>query len=389
MRAALATLAWRWRGYLCTGIALASLCVPHVARGDDEDLARLRARIAQVQQRLEQTREERDEVREGLRDVERDIGAISHDLKLLRERLSAVERARTALERRQQQQRTRLQVQQRQWREHIRAAYIARGGETSAIKILLNHDNPATLQRMWVYHGYIARARTQNISALRAAAQELNAGHAQLLERTRELRDLLARQAREKTALQQLLTRRRTLLTELNRRIESHSVRLDRLRRDEQRLTRLVEEVGRTVAAVPFPSGRGMRFAQAKGRLPLPLAGTLQARFGAPRLGTEVKWQGIFLAAPAGADVKAIFPGRVAYADWLRGFGLLLIVEHDDGYMSLYGHGQSLYKKVGDAVAAGEVIGSAGQTGGFSAPGLYFEIRHRGQPRNPLEWCRR
>lgn len=386
MHAALASCR---RVYLCAGLALAAAWLPCRAYGDDDDLARLRARIADVQQRLEQAREERDEVRERLRDIERDIGAASHGLKLLRERLSTAERARAALERRQQQHRARLQAQQRQWREHLRAAYIARGGEASAIKILLNHDQPATLQRMWVYHGYIGRARARNISALRAAAQELNAGHAQLIERTRELHDLFARQSREKAALQQLLARRRAVLTELNRRIESHSVRLDRLRRDEQRLTRLVEEVGRTVATVPFPTGRGQRFAQLKGRLPLPLAGKLQAKFGTPRLGTAVKWQGIFLAAPTGAQVRSIFPGRVAYADWLRGFGLLLILEHDDGYMSLYGHGQSLYKKVGDWVEAGEVIGSAGETGGFAAPGLYFEIRHRGQPRNPLEWCRR
>lgn len=359
------------------------------ARADDADLARLRARIAEVEARLAQTREERDDVREQLREVERDIGRTADESRNLRAQLAAADRTRAGVEREQQRRRGELRAHERQWRRYVRAAYMSGGGEFSTLKFLLHQDDPAVLQRMWVYHRYVARARSNNLQALRDAVQALNAGHAQWLARTAELRALNAEHAQKQQVLRQLQARRQAVLRELNRRVEGHSTRLARLHRDEQRLRRLVDDVERTVASVPFPQGRGLRFGDFKGRLPLPATGRIEARYGTPRQGTDLKWQGIFLAAPAGAEVKAVFPGRVAYADWLRGFGLLLILEHGDGYMSLYGHGQSLYKKVGEWVAAGEVVGSAGQTGGFPRPGVYFEIRHRGEPRNPLEWARR
>ena len=137
----------------------------------------------------------------------------------------------------------------------------------------------------------------------------------------------------------------------------------------------------------PFPSLDG-RFADYKGKLPLPVKGTISARYGAPRNTGELKWRGIFLSAPEGRNVVSVFRGRVAYADWLRGFGLLMVVEHGDGYMTLYGHNQSLYKEAGDWVEAGQTIASIGNTGGPSETGLYFEIRHDGEPRNPLDWCK-
>jgi len=130
------------------------------------------------------------------------------------------------------------------------------------------------------------------------------------------------------------------------------------------------------------------RFRKYKGKLPLPARGKIVARYGAPKNIGDLRWRGLFLAGREGQDVRSIFRGRVAFADWLRGFGLLLILDHGDGYMTLYGHNQSLYKEVGDWVEAGQVIAGMGNTGDITQPGLYFEVRHNGKPRDPLLWCR-
>ena len=135
------------------------------------------------------------------------------------------------------------------------------------------------------------------------------------------------------------------------------------------------------------PAAPGARFASLKGRLPLPLAGRVTARFGDDKGIGQLKWRGAFIAAREGQEVRAVHRGRVAYADRLRGFGLLLILEHGDGYMTLYGHNQSLYREVGEWVDAGQVIAAAGNTGDAPQAGVYFEIRHDGEPDDPLRWC--
>ena len=177
---------------------------------------------------------------------------------------------------------------------------------------------------------------------------------------------------------------------------------MDRLRRDEARLARLIEGLGRIVAH-PRPAPQAQRpalrnertpdaslpadaFARLKGRLALPARGELVGRFGAPREASGTTWKGVFIRAEAGAEVKAIAPGRIVFADWLRGFGNLAIVDHGDGYLSVYGNNEALYKAVGQAVNAGDPIASVGNSGGNTETGLYFELRHLGQPIDPLKW---
>jgi septal ring factor EnvC (AmiA/AmiB activator) len=154
-------------------------------------------------------------------------------------------------------------------------------------------------------------------------------------------------------------------------------------------MTRLVRELHTALTRAPTPEPPvGKASVDKGGRWRLPVQGRLIARFGSPKEIGDLRWRGIFLATPEGQEVKAVTRGRVAYADWLRGFGLLVVLDHGGGLMTLYGHNQSLYKGVGDRVEAGEAIAASGNTGGPAQPGLYFEIREYGEPRNPLDWCR-
>jgi septal ring factor EnvC (AmiA/AmiB activator) len=199
---------------------------------------------------------------------------------------------------------------------------------------------------------------------------------------------LLDRQRSQRDALETSRRERGELLADLNRDIHNTKQRLSQLKEDEQSLQELVKRLRRALAEIPSPRGPGKSFAQLKGRLRLPAEGAIAARFGMPRQVGQLKWQGILIDAPDGADVNAVAAGRVVFADWLRGFGLLLIIDHGDGYMSLYGYNQGLHKNVGDSVKAGELIATVGNSGSHSQSGLYFEIRHQGSPVDPLLWCK-
>src|SRR5690606_34075729 len=216
----------------------------------------------------------------------------------------------------------------------------------------------------------------------------LRALETEIRDQTRELEALRTRQERERHALEAARVRRAQLLAALNRQLSAQQDEIERLRADERRLQRLLQELRTVLPEAELPSpGPQERFGALNGRLPLPLAGRIAAGYGEPKGIGDLTWRGIFIAAREGDPVRAVARGRVAFADWLRGFGLLLILDHGDGYMTLYGHNQALHRRTGDWVEAGETIAAAGNTGGAPAMGVYFEIRQNGVPHDPLQWC--
>jgi len=351
-------------------------------------LEQLRTRLKTLQDSLEQTRGQRDTEREALRDSERQIGHILRSLKQLdsqrrieTERLS---RSRAA----QARERNQISGQLHKLENEARAAYIL--GQQEYLKLLLSQQDPASVSRVLTYYQYLQKARAAHIAAARSALSRLAAIEDQINQRRRALETVHDDQAAKQRALMRSQAERRTLLARLDRKVDSQSHEIQRLQQNEQRLGQLVKGIQNVmvnVPAVPLP-GLDSRFADYRGRLPLPVQGKILDRFGDPKHIGDLKWQGLFVAAPEGRNVISVFRGRVAYADWLRGFGLLMIVDHGNGYMTLYGHNQSLYKEAGDWVEAGQVIASVGNTGGTPQPGLYFELRHNGVPRNPLHWCK-
>jgi septal ring factor EnvC (AmiA/AmiB activator) len=226
-------------------------------------------------------------------------------------------------------------------------------------------------------------ARTADLTrATQRLEQEIAAERAELSR----LHD--QRQARALT-LTQRQQERQQLLARLQEQMRSKGTELEQLTRDEQRLQELVRSLRELLSDIPAAPGDSRPFPSRKGKLDWPVQGSLVASFGSRRAVGDLTWRGILIRAPRGAEVRAVSHGRVAFADWLRGFGLLIIVDHGDGYMTLYGHNQGLYKEAGEWVETGEVIAGVGDGGDLGEAGLYFEVRHKGRPVNPASWMAR
>lgn len=270
---------------------------------------------------------------------------------------------------------------------------------------LLSGDDPNQLARDAHYLGLLSRAKAGLIHNLGEILDEKKRLAGLAREKNEELAEIEKSQQRERAGLVEQQKKRHVVLARLSDRIKAQRREVDKLKRDEKRLGKLIEGLGRIVAKprraphapssvqpvlrnerTPDASLSGDAFALLKGRLSLPTRGELANRFGTPRQEGGTTWKGVFIRAAAGAEVKAIAPGRIVFADWLRGFGNLAIVDHGDGYLSVYGNNESLFKAVGQPVKTGEAIASVGNSGGNPETGLYFELRHLGQPLDPLKW---
>ena len=263
--------------------------------------------------------------------------------------------------------------------EHLAAAYRLQGRDF--LKLLLDQRSPAPAARMLVYHRYLVGARLDALESYRLASSQLERNAAALAAREAAERKERQRLVVRKRELEQNRMQRRTLIATLERDVEDRAGLREAVLRDRQRLQALFAELRRR-----SPGLDGTDFAGRKGSLPWPLDGVPVSRFGQPRADGRLEWRGLLLRAEPGSPVRAVHRGRVVFADWLRGFGLLTILDHGDGYMTLYGHAEALAKRPGEMVESGEVIAHAGQSGGIRTSGLYFEIRRHGNATDPLQW---
>jgi septal ring factor EnvC (AmiA/AmiB activator) len=270
------------------------------------------------------------------------------------------------------------------------ARYAA--GAPDHLRIVLSGDDPAAVTRTLHYAGYASRASASVLASYRAGVAE-----AERLAREAEGRRLrlaeverAARADREKVLAER--RERRRVFERAAREIRASRREIKVLRADASRLARLVEQIGRIVYGrverVPQGGQKSQPFSALRGKLALPVAGELTGRFGAPRGAAGVEAKGVFIRAPEGRPVKAVAGGQVVYADWMRGFGNLLIVDHGEAYLSIYANNESLLRQVGDAVAPGDAVATTGASGGNEESGLYFELRHLGRAFDPLRWVR-
>lgn len=373
---------------LLTALVAAPPALP--AAGDDDAQTRLedvRKRIQELDRRLNQTRMKRDGVATALRDTERAVGRVTAEIAGL-DRQKAEQRKRVEkLERRRGKILENMERLRGGLARYVRAAYAT--GRQDQFKLLLNQENPARLSRALTYYAYFNRERAGRIRALATDLQELADIKESIDRDTSELARLRERKSAARERLADQRRRRREIVAKLAKELVDQDARLARLRQNEQKLAELVTALAKELADIPPAEIRQVPFRELKGKLPWPTVGSIRYRFGTPRSGGDLSWKGVLVTARPGTPVHAVSHGRVAFADWLRGFGLLMIIEHGDGYMSLYGHSESLFKDVGDWVEAGELIGKVGDSGGRTTSGLYFEIRHRGTPVNPMRWCGR
>jgi murein hydrolase activator len=359
-----------------------------------QELNALRNRIDALQKTLAASEETKNEAADALRESERAISETNRLLRGLAEDQRAVNSRLSDL--REQNQRTAgdLEAQRTRLARLLYQQYT--GGQPDALKLLLNREDPNRIAREIHYLTYLARARAELIASLRANLGHISDLTQETQQESAELAAINAAQQAQRKRLESEKAARKAVLVKVSRQIDKQRREISTLKRDETRLAKLVEQLGRMLARAKPPGLRNERlpdgvpatgaFGQLKGRLYLPVRGELKNRFGGPREGSGVLWKGLFIASPAGQDVKAIAPGRVVFADWLRGFGNLLIIDHGDGYMSLYGNNESLFKQVGDPARGGETVAAVGNSGGNMDSGLYFEIRHQGVAFDPLGW---
>lgn len=368
----------------------------------------LQQRIGQLKRQLAAAEASHSEAADALAESE---AAISHANRRLRELAEArrqVERQIAALKDRIRDLGARQSEQERQLARIVRASFLL--SREQPWQRLIAGETPSAVARELAYLEHLAAARLRLIGELRERRDELAQLEAESLAKQAELAVIASDENRNRAQLLKQQSARKQALTRLSRQIAAQRQSIATLERDEQRLANLVEQINRVLAEQarraerrtarpPATAAAGpveveppanSSFGRLRGKLPLPVAGEITARFGSPRR-TEAgvnapTWKGVFIRAAEGAEVRAIAPGRVVFADWLRGFGNLLIVDHGEGFLSVYGNNESLLRSVGDAVERGDAIAAVGNTGGNADSGLYFEIRYEGRPIDPLRW---
>jgi septal ring factor EnvC (AmiA/AmiB activator) len=369
---------------LISGIALMLAAAGSNALQDDTEaeLEALRGRMEELRRSLEADEQKRSSVQSELRQAESEIGARMAELRRLRgqqqeadRRLSALAEERNALE-------GRIGAERRSLAAQVRAAYVA--GRHERLKLLLNQQDPASLGRMIVYYDYFNRMRRRTIENVSADLARLTAIAAEQEAEAAGLRALERRKTEEIERLDDARARRAEVLASLDDGIRGKGDEIARMEAQAATLEKLVEELREALRNFPVESDRP--FDQVKGQLSWPLNGRLLKDFGQPRAHGRLKWDGVLVGAEQGTQVRAVYHGRVAYADWLTGLGLLVIIEHGDGYMTLYGHNESVFRSVGEWVGPGDAIATVGNSGGQTQSALYFEIRKGKDPQNPHRW---
>ena len=399
-----------------------SLCAPGVvwaananASAAKEELQQLRSRIEALQKKIAGAEASRSEAADALRESERAMSDANRELADLEQSSRTVSQRAEALRGESNKASGTLAEQQAMLSRLLYQQHVQHGGaQPEALRLLLSGENPNAIARELHYLGYVSRARADAIHGLRDSLAKLKSLGDEAAAKAAELAAIAAEQLNQRKRLEGEKRKHAEVLTRLSRDIARQRQEVGTLQRNETRLTQLIEQLARIVTRppparpvakstrppgerntrsersdrVPEPQTLTGAFSALRGQLALPVRGELAGRFGSPRNDGGLTWKGLLLAAKAGESVRAVAAGRVVYADWLRGFGNLLIIDHGAGYMSLYGYNETLLKRVGDEINGGDAVSTVGNSGGGTESGLYFELRHQGKPFDPMAWIK-
>ncbi|MCU7834126.1 MAG: peptidoglycan DD-metalloendopeptidase family protein [gamma proteobacterium symbiont of Taylorina sp.] len=355
-----------------------------------QELQQLRKKIKMLQKDLSRQQGEKTQLQKDIKTSEQLIAQNARRLFNSQQQAEAISKKLASLNQSVLQQNNNLFIQRQLLAEQIQASYAI--GRQEYLKLLLNQQNLSSISRMMVYYQYFNEARQQQIEqvdlllkSLQDNKQKVNLTRQQLKEKHFQLKQ-------EKQQLDKQQQQRNMLVAKLDLDISSKAEELLNLQENEKNLTLLLKKLKRTMEetsalVVKLPEKKAFR--KQRGKLIWPVKGKIKKLFGRWRSVGKVKWSGIIISAEDGTAVHSIAHGRIAYSDWLRGYGLIIIIDHGNGYMSLYGHNQTLLKEVGDWVEANEIIATVGSSGGLKKSGLYFEVRHNSKPSNPSRWCKK
>ena len=349
------------------------------------DLEGVRARLEAAARELAEAYDAHDTHTRALARSEIVAAGIRSEIAGIDERLAVAHRRADAARRASAATRAELAERRRELARAVRASY--RFARRDPIARLLDLESIRDVDRLLAYHSIVERAHAGRIHAVADTVSRLEAHEARVVEQAAAVAALGDEKRRRLAELDERRAARAHAMRALAQRIRDGEGRAARLRADERRLLELIEALRASLSDDALEIQGERTFGKLRGKLPWPVGGAVLAWYGAPRGEAGQTWRGVLIGAPAGTAVHAVHRGRVAYADWLRGFGLLLIVEHEDGFMSLYGHNETLTAETGDWVESGEVVATVGDSGGSARPALHFEIRHSGRPVDPRRWC--
>lgn len=387
-----------------------------------KQLEAARSDVAELKKLLEQLQQEKSGVQKDLRKTETEMGELEKQVKELQEGLKNGEEEIRRLDQEKKKLHDARLEQQRLIGIQARAAY--QSGRQEYLKLLLNQQNPEKFSRTLTYYDYLSEARMEQLATFNETLRQLANVEQDIVNQQNLLLEHKGALDARTEQLAQARKERQLALGKLNQEYSARDHKLKARQQEQAQLARVLKTIEETLARqareaeqarqraliaareqqrsstaaasspssgplVSAGSGHDGPFAQARGKLPWPVDGRLVARYGTPRgADARTKWDGVLIGASAGSQVRAVHGGRVVFADWLRGAGLLVILDHGNGYLSLYGHNQSLLRDAGDLVNAGEPIATVGTSGGQDTPALYFAIRQQGRPSDPAQWCR-
>ncbi len=402
-------------------VALFALCFsitaaanPNAAKSKAE-LDAIHKKIEALNKELNTSREAHKDAADELKDSEKAISEANRKLHQLNQQEKKNRETLASLEKQQASLLEKLDTQQQLLGKQLYQQYLH--GQQNHLQIILQQEDPNEIARQLHYFSYVSKARTELIDGMQDNLKQMTEINEKTNEALKEIEALKIAQEEERKSLVSQKAERSKVLKKLSTQIANQRNEINKLKRDEKRLSSLVERLAKiareqaaakrrqaeaakkstdsktapskTIAknqVLPSSQYDGSNFAALKGKLNLPVRGEVTNRYGAARQDTGVSWKGLFIRAAEGAEVKSVAKGSVVFADWLRGFGNLIIIDHGDGYMSLYGNNQSLLKNLGDDVKGGDTIASVGNTGGNESSGLYFELRRQSKPFDPMAW---
>jgi len=360
------------------------LCSAEQNLSMQQRLQQLKQQIAQLQAQMYNTRTEYGRLQKQLQASEENIGEVSSLLERLHGELSVKSFNLKDSQQRQAAQQQKLMEQRAILSQYIRSSYIM--GHQDYLKLWLNQDDPFTIGRVLTYYNYFNRNKAHQIEQIKQMLTSIQQLDQAIQQETTDLQKLVNNQTQHKTELEHNYQQRQTILQQLEQKILSQDKKLKQLLEDKRQLEQLIDKLGNLAAHIPRP--KTVDFISLKGNLQRPVQGKIIKHFGQTRV-SHLKWQGLLIESAYQSKVRAIAAGRVIFAQWFRNLGLLVILDHQQGYMSLYGHNQNLLVKMGDWVEINDVIAQVGTSGGKHEPSLYFEIRYQGLPQNPIKWLKK
>jgi septal ring factor EnvC (AmiA/AmiB activator) len=347
-----------------------------------EELEKTQSRIQQLENNIKLSKEQELALLKQLADIEKKYGKLATALTTMGEQISSQRKVLEVLRKTINILHQQIKEQSLGLTSQIRAAHAM--GRQERLKLVLNQQDPSRSNRLIAYYNYLNNARVERLENLNISVVKLSESEQQQIIAAEKLELLIKNSLSEQHALNRTGFERQLLLDRLKTDVEVQNTELVGLRESELALKEILQQRSRKFIRKHFTVEA---FAPLKGRLDWPVAGKIQKHFGSKRANS--RWDGVLIVAKEGEGIKAVSSGRVIFADWLRGYGLLTIIEHGDDYMTLYAFAQSLEKKVGDQVEVGEMIAAVGKSDGRSQAGLYFGIRRKGKPVNPVDWCKK